>query len=480
MSRSRLEEALVLLCVGLGLFIVVIDVTIVNIALPSLARELQAPFATVQWVVISYTLMLIGLVPVAGRLSDIVGRKKLFIIGQLVFAASSLLAAQARSIEFLIFGRIVQAFGAALISSNTLAIISDTFPPGRRGVAMGIQAILISGGAAVGPSLGGFLVTHFGWPSIFFINIPIGILGAAFSYRLLPDHQLLKHGERLDWMGAVLCVFGLGALFLGLTEGAENGWSFAPVALMSFGAVTTAVFVWMQSRHAHPLVDLSLFSNREFAFGQLAGVLAMITLSGVQFLMPFYWQSLRGLDAQTAGLLMLPLPIAFMVISPLSGRFSDVFGSRGISTVGLSMVGLSLWLLTALDASTPVFGVIWRVFLLGISLGMFMAPNNNSIMSAVADDRRGIASGLLAMFRYTGQSLGVAIAGAIFNFSLRHAGNVGSGGQGLARVLSAIPPGGRLPADIGLSFSWGFQSVCWVYLPLVLLGAFLSSQRNRS
>ncbi|MEZ4752630.1 MAG: MFS transporter, partial [Bdellovibrionota bacterium] len=286
-------------------------------------------------------------------------------------------------------------------------------------------------------------------------------------------------GERLDWVGALLCVFGLGSLFLGLTEGAENGWSLTPVVLLVFGTLTTALFVWLQQHKTHPLVDLSLFSNREFAFGQLAGVLAMITLSGVQFLMPFYWQSLRGLDAQTAGLLMLPLPVAFMVVSPIAGRFSDVFGSRGISTVGLTMVGLSLWLLTVLDAETPIFSALWRVFLLGISLGLFMAPNNNSIMSSVADDRRGIASGLLAMFRYTGQSLGVAIAGAIFNFSLRH-GNVSSGGQGLARVLSALPAGGRLPAEIGLSFSRGFQSVCWIYLPLVLLGAFLSSQRNRS
>lgn len=162
------------------------------------------------------------------------------------------------------------------------------------------------------------------------------------------------------------------------------------MALLLFGVLATAVFVWTQGRRSHPLVDLTLFSNREFAFGQLAGVLAMITLSGVQFLMPFYWQSLRGLDAQTAGFLMLPLPVAFMVISPLSGRFSDVFGSRGISTLGLTLVGFSLWLLTALDADTPIFSAIWRVFVLGISLGMFMAPNNNSIMSSVADDRRGL------------------------------------------------------------------------------------------
>lgn len=406
---------LVLAAVALGLFMVVIDVTILNIALPSIQSEFHASTAAVEWILIGYTLTLTGLVPVFGRISDVIGRKRLFIAGVAIFGLASLLAFFSTSIVWLIGARLLQAFGGALITTNTLAIITDVFPAGKRGAAMGVQAILISGGAAIGPTLGGFLVTHFGWPSVFLVNVPISAIAATIAIIVLPPLKTHRTLEPVDWPGAGLILIGLGALLLGITKGSEWGWdSPAVLGLIAAGLILVILFIFREGRAKAALVDLSLFRIREFTAGQTAGLFTTMALASVMLLFPFYWQSLRGYSAQSAGLLMLPIPATLMLVAPFAGRLSDSIGSRGVASAGLCFVMASLFLISGITATMPVWEVITRLGVLGIGVGLFMAPNNNAVMSSVPPHHRGVASGLLGMFRYTGQSLGISFAGAVF------------------------------------------------------------------
>jgi len=457
---------------------VVIDVSILNIALPTLAEDMHASLAEVEWTLIAYSLLLTGLVPFFGRISDVLGRRRLFITGVLIFGGASLLAALAQSIIWLISARLIQAFGGALITSNTLAIITDTFPEGKRGTAMGIQAILISGGAAIGPTLGGFLVTHFGWPSVFYINVPISLIAATMAFRILPPLQTHRTLEPIDWAGAGLLLSGLGSLLLGITKAPDWGWASLRIeVLLAIGAILFVLFVWRELKTTYPLVDISLFRIRQFATGQAAGIFATVALVVVGLIMPFYWQALRGYSAQEAGLLMLPLPLTLMIVAPVSGRLSDRLGSRGLTTFGLTIMAMALFFISNITATMTIWQVLWRFAVLGFGLGAFVAPNNNSVMSAVPPQRRGIASGLLGMFRYTGQSLGIAFGGTVFaHFAAAGAMKL----EGLPSVgsLDAI---GNDPAALESfrdAFINGLSAVALASIPLVVIGIVLSFMRG--
>ncbi len=453
---------LVLLAVASGLFMVVIDVTILNIALPSISRDMQATMAQVEWAIIAYTLTLTGLVPIFGRISDIIGRKKLFLSGVSVFALASLFCAYSVSMEGLILGRVLQALGGAMITSNTLAIIADTFPEGKRGLAMGLQAILVSGGAAIGPSLGGFLVTNYEWHSVFLINVPIGFLSVIFAAFVLPPLKTHRRLEPLDWAGAATVLAGSGSLLLGLTLGPQKDWNDTVIVCLVCGALLYVVLFLMEKRHPHPLIDMNLFRIRGFVFGQLAGVCATISLAAMTFVFPWYWQGLRGLSAQEAGILILPLPLTLMILSPLSGKLSDRFGTRGVASVGLIILMLGEWAIAGIHLEMGYLDVIWRIVLFGAGLGFFLAPNNNAIMSSVSAHRRGVAAGILGLFRYTGQSLGVALSGVLFHFFSGH---------------SHLPDGSELSQQQAELFMRGMQGVALSILPLGALGLYFSWRR---
>jgi len=466
----------VLLSVALGQFMVVVDVTILNIALPAIATDLHASMAGIEWAMIAYSLTMIGLVPAFGRMSDVLGRKRLYIAGLAVFAAASGLAATATFIELLIAARVVQAMGGALITSNTLAILTDTFPAGRRGIAMGVQSILISGGAAIGPTLGGFLVTHLGWEAVFVVNIPVGVVGTLLAFVTLPP--LKKEGPRepFDTLGAALLTGALCGILLGATKGPDWGWTATTtLGTLGGGVGFLALFAARQTRFAYPLIDTALYRNRAFMAGQLAGTLAMISLLSLTFLMPFYWQGLRGLSAEHAGMLMLPLPLGIMVLSPVSGRLSDTYGVRGVATLGMLLVATGLTFMSQVTASTAIPDVLWRYTILGLGLGMFFAPNNNGIMSSVPGAHRGVASGLIALFRFTGQSLGIAVGGTVF---LHSAAAVAGEGQIDPSELARIGRDPHLFAALRGSFEAGFRNACLAALPLSLIGAALSFARG--
>ncbi len=444
-AEAELEQRnpwMILFSVALGLFMVVIDVSILSIAMPTLSRTMNASLEEIQWALIAYSVALTGLVPFFGRISDVLGRKRLFLTGLLIFSTASLLAALSPSILWLIGARLLQAVGGALITSNTLAIITDTFPAGRRGVAMGIQGIIISGGAALGPTLGGFLVTHFGWHSVFLINVPIGMIAALLAALVLPPLQSNRTLEPIDWIGAATLMVGMSTLLLGLTKGPAWGWSSPYVDLLiAAGLLILAMFLVHEMRTRFPLVDLSLFRNREFAAAQMAGLFTTLSLASLTFLLPFFWQGLRGYSAQTAGLLMLPVPLTLMVIAPLSGKVSDMFGSRGIATSGLLVVMAGLFMISRVTEATSVEQVVLRLMVFAAGFGMFIAPNNNSIMSSVPAANRGVAGGLLGMFRYLGQTAGIAFAGTMFALVVADSGVDG------VHLLSSLAAGGSSAPD---------------------------------
>ncbi len=472
---------LVLLSVGLGLFMVVVDMSILNIALPQIAGSLRADMGSIQWTLIAYTLLMTTLVPLFGRVSDVMGRKRFFVGGMAVFALGSLLAALSPSIHWLIGARLVQAVGGALITTNTLAIITDTFPAGKRGVAMGAQSILVSGGAAIGPTLGGFLVTHFGWEAVFYVNLPVGLVAVTLALKVLPPLRSHRALEPLDWPGAGLLMTVLASILLAITQGASWGWtSNAILGLAVVGAVGSSFFVWWELRARYPLVDLTLFRNRAFSAGQLAGLFGTVAFASMMFLLPFYWQGLRGLSAQEAGIMMLPLPLVLMVVAPISGRLSDGYGARALASTGLTIVAFALLLISRIDAGTPVWSVLVRVAVMGLGLGMFMAPNNNAVMSSVGAHRRGIASGLLATFRFTGQSVGIAFVGAVVGSLMR----AGTGVKG-----DALPSPDRFQAVAGDPIAFAALSDTFVHamhvaslaaIPFALLGVFFSLWRPGS
>ncbi len=463
---------IVLVAVALGMFMVVVDVTILNVALPTIARNMSAPLTSVQWSLIAYTLVLAALVPIWGRVSDVLGRKRLFIIGVIVFGAASLLAAFSSGILELVGARIIQAIGGSLITTNALAIITDAFPEGKRGTAMGIQAIMISGGAAVGPTLGGYLVTRFGWQAVFLVNVPVAVVAALFSVAVLPRIRSNRRLEPIDWKGAALLLSGLPLTLLGVTKGPDWGWGSPQViTLIVVGVVIMGLFILLELRTKYPIIDLSLFRVRAFAAGQVAGVFATLSLSSMMLLIPFYFQALRGFSAEKSGLLMLPMPLTIMIVAPISGRISDRIGARGVATTGLLFLMAGLFLFSRLEPSMPLWDVLWRFVVFGGGLAMFMAPNNNAVMSSVPPKRRGTASGLLGTFRFTGQSVGVALAGTVF----AAVAGISLSGFGGAH-LAASPAKVKAFQD---SFIHGLRAAAYAGIPFAAVGVVLSLLRGR-
>jgi len=469
----------ILFIVAIGLFMVIVDVTIINIALPEITGELNASLAALEWTLIAYALALNVLVPIFGRISDVLGRKRLFMIGLLIFASGSLLAGFSQSILWLIGARIFQAFGGALITTNVLAIITDAFPEGKRGAAMGIQAIIVSGGAAIGPTLGGFLVTHFGWQSVFFVNVPIGLIAVFFATLFLPPFRSNRTLEPVDWTGAALLMGGVTPLLLGVTKSPDWGWSSALVlSLIVGGLVVIVLFVLRQQHTRFPLVDLSLFRIRLFSSGLTAGIFATISLATLTLLFPFYWQGLRGYSAQTAGLLMMPIPFALMLSAPISGRLSDSLGARGIATAGLAVVMVGLFLISQITATMPLPQIVWRLIIFGLGLGMFTAPNNNSVMSAVPATKRGIASGLLGMSRYTGQSFGIAFGATIFVLFATAAGGFALNGLPSPMNMESAASDPAVQQAMSDAFIHGMHVAALCAIPLAGIGALLSLSRG--
>lgn len=429
MVYSKIREKpyykyLVLGNVALGTFMATLDGSIVNVALPTIAKEFQVGLGTLQWVVTTYLLTISSLLMAFGRLADIIGKNKVYAVGFLGFIAGSALCGLAGSEWQLVAFRVVQAVGAAMLMANGMGLVTSVFPARERGRALGLTGSVVAAGSLAGPSLGGILVNTLGWRSIFYINIPIGIIGFLAGIVLLPKDRDISANQTFDYAGAFLFAGGITSFLLGLSEGQRLGWSSASVAgLLALSVILTALFIFVEQKVRQPVIDLTLFKNRLFFAGNAAGLISFVTMFFALFLMPFYLDQVLALKPYQIGLMMTPFPLAMLVVAPISGWASDRIGPLYLTTGGLAIVTVALALLSTLDVNTPLWAVASRTGLMGVGAGLFQSPNNSSVMGTVPPPKLGIAGGVVATVRNVGMVIGVALAVTFFNIRfeyLRH------------------------------------------------------------
>src|SRR5450755_252665 len=382
------------------------------IALPNILADLHITFFTVMWVLMGYLLITTVLTPVIGRLADIWGRKRLYNSGFVMFSLGSLIAGLAQP-QFhgadLIFGRVVQGVGGALMVTNSTAIVTDAFRKGHVGLGLGINQIAGAAGFLLGPIIGG-LLTEASWRWVFLFNVPIGIFGVIWGIMRLrePARPVVK--QHIDWFGCITLTIGLTGVLLAITMVAFPMLSEAvTIAILVVGIVSLLLFAIFEPRIKEPIIQLHLFQDRLFTLANLSGLLNGIARGAVLFLLIFFLQGPYGQDPLRAGLMLTPFGLAFMIVGPISGRLSDFVGSRLLAPIGLAITVLGLFGLTTISPTTPYWLLSVYMVLMGGGSGFFTSPNTNAIMSSVRPNMRGAAAGILSMLNNTGQMLSIAI-----------------------------------------------------------------------
>ena len=419
--------------VGSGTFMSALDASVVNIALPVIGRDTGAGVSTLEWVILAYLITVTASVLVFGRLADIHGRRRIYMAGQLVFTLASLGCGLAGSIGWLIVARVIQAIGAAMIFALSPAILVAAFPRSERGRALGLQATLTYLGMALGPGLGGLLTQHFGWPFIFYINVPVGIVMWAVAYWSLSADQA-EDEQPFDPAGAAGMAISLSALLFALSKGGEMGWRH-PVIVTSMvvGILALAGLLIIESRLQHPALDLRLFANRRFSASIVAAWLCYICSASVSFLIPFLLISSMGLEASKAGLMMMAVPAAMLSVAALSGHLSDKVGVTLPATTGMLLMSVGISLLACCGVEQRRW-LLAGLAVVGWGAGLFTAPNNSAIMGAAPRNRQGVAGAMLAAARTLGFSSGVALAGLIYTHHL----GAGDAGEIMHAVRAAL------------------------------------------
>lgn len=430
-----------------GLFILMLDSTVVALALPSIRRELGASSEALQWAMNGYLLTIAILVITAGRLGDMFGRKRFFLGGMAVFAAGSILSGAAPNPAALVAGRVVQGIGAAPMLTLSLALVCNAFPDrGEQARALGIWAAVSALALALGPLAGGLLV-ELDWRAIFWMNLPVAALGIAVIAAAAPESTDPAAGTRIDFGGLALLSLGLFAVVLALVQ--VRAWGVGPaLALGIAGGLLLAGFLAFERRAADPLVELELFRNGPY-FGATAAAFALVgAYWAVMFFQPQYLQDARGHSAVLSGLMILPITVPMVFISPFSGRLIARFGARALMSAGMTLGTLGLLVLTRIDAGSAYPVLLVGYLLFGIALGFVYAPMSTAAMAAMPPEKVGIAAGVLAMNRLVAGALALAASGAIFHAVV--------GEEGFARAVAAstwVPVG---MCALGAVLTWRF------------------------
>ena len=445
----------VLVAVGTGTFMSALDGSVANTVLPVLTHVLHGTVAATEWVVTTYLLVTSALLLSAGRWGDLHGHKPMYLRGFVVFILGSALCGFATSIPLLVTMRVLQAVGATLLFASSPAIVTLNFPAHRRGQALGIQATLTYLGITAGPLLGGWLTSHYGWRTVFFINVPVGLLALALSRRFIPLDQPRRASGGFDIAGAVLFAAGLVGLLLALNQGHAWGWTSVPtLSLLAVSALTLARFIARERRVDAPMLDLRLFRDRSFSAASVSALLNFVSLNGLLFLLPFYLIEGRGLSAAHAGLIISALPLAMACVAPLSGSVSDRVGAGPPATAGMGLLAAGALLLSHLDPHAPFPTVAGMLALIGVGVGLFLSPNNSALMGSAPREQQGVAGGIRATARNLGNVLGIGLVGAVFNSVLAH----------------------HAPAPAGIFAA--FHAGLWVVCAASLLGAVTSGLRG--
>jgi EmrB/QacA subfamily drug resistance transporter len=420
-AHHRIEYKWIALSVTtIGALMAAIDSTIVILALPDMMVKLHADLIEMVWVIMAYILISTVFLLTFGRVADMFGRVRMYNLGFVIFTIGSALCGISQSATQLILFRLVQGSGAALMMVNSPAIITEVFPANERGRALGINGITWALGGIAGPLLGGVILAAASWRWIFYINVPIGIIGTIWAYRALHEMSKPKQGERFDPIGAITFSIGLVALLIALTLGIQYSWTSLPIlSLFALFVIMFIVFFIWERHPAYPVLDLSLFQNRVYNFSVLAAMLQSLAMFAVDFLIVFYLQGVRGYSPLTAALLLIPLPLVSAVVGPLSGLLADHIGARIPATLGVLLQAAALvWFITRLSPVTPYWELAVGLALMGLGGGLFWSPNTSAAMNGAPLPRLGIASATLATLRQTGMVTSFALALAVAAGSL--------------------------------------------------------------
>lgn len=396
-----------------GTFMVNVDSSVVNVALPVLQKAFMLPIATLQWIVTAYLLVITGILPVAGRIADWLGRRDVFLFGIAIFTLGSVACATSPDFWVLVAARVFQGFGGATIMANVMAIIALIFPSDQRGRALGLIGSVVAAGTLAGPPLGGILTALYGWRSIFWINLPVGIWGLWGAWRYLPrfPRDTSIHWRTMDWTGVALFMTSTSFLQFSLANlHRPLGW-----ALLGLTALSTWLFIRAESTVNHPLVPLRLFRNRVFSRNMIAGLAYWVLMMYPAFLIPFYLREELHLPVGLIGLSLVPQAIAMIIISPWGGRMADQHGVLRPGRIGLGFFLVADLAFGLLPAHPPL-AVIWFLLaLIGIGAGLFSSPQNSAVLNTVTKPDMGLASSLLATQRNLGRAIGVAFASIILS-----------------------------------------------------------------
>ena len=454
-----------------GSLMAAIDSTIVILALPNMLQNLHSDLVVMTWVIMSYIMVSTVLQLTFGRMADMFGRVRMYNLGFVVFTLGSVLCGFSPNASFLIAARVVQGVGGAMLTANSMAIITEVFPGEERGKAMGFNSVTWGAGSVLGPVLGGFILAVASWRWIFFINLPIGILGTLAAYLLLHDIEPKPRNERFDLLGALLFCVGLVTLLLGLMSSIGAGWlSPTVLGLLAVAVVSFAGFVLWERHFAYPMLDLRLFSSQHYTLSVLAATFQSLAVFAVNFLIIFYLQGVRGYDPLTAAFLILPLPVLTSAVGPLGGQWADRDRFHGATpaTVGLILQIISLVILIFLTPGTAYIVLACALGLMGLGSAIFWSPNTSSTMGAAPRNRLGVASATLNTMRNVGMVCSFALS--------------------LAVAAAAMPPAlvnevflgtvGHLPTSIANDFTSAMSDAFIASAVICVLAALCSVVRR--
>ena len=467
MNQGGDKKYVVFGALAIGLFASVVDHGSVIVALPSIAEDLSIELPSIQWVVIGYALVISALLLPMGRLADMLGQKRVYILGSIILMVGAAGAGMAPNLATLLLARIFQGVGAAMTQGTGMAIMTSVFPSHERGRAIGLLMTTVGVGAVAGPAIGGTVVDYIHWRAVFFVNIPLGVVGVVATLWVLRrwESERASRGSSFDWTGAFLSTGVLVALLLGLTLAVNRGWMAAPIlAAFVLSAGMFAAFIWWELRTDAPMFNLRFFRDRVFSCGVASGFFTFLGQSSVLFLMPFYIQNVLGYSPKIAGMVVMPGALCMAIMGSVSGTLSDKFGWRWFTVGGMICSTIGLVILSRVTETSPLWEVVIGLILVSGGMGTFYSANSSSVLSAVERESYGVVSGFLNLVRNSANVISLAIATTIVTVTM--------GSLGFEPSLEAV----RTNSVEGVrgAFTIGMRNAFYVLVALVIAAMAVS------
>ena len=467
-QKVRRSSRLILLSVCIGQTIVGLDQRAITVALPTLTTTFHTAFTTIQWTILIYDLVLIGLIITMGRLGDLFGRRRFYSVGFLIFVTASAFCGLSQTAGQLIFFRALQALGGSMIAANGRAIVSVNLPQQERGRALGLTSTAFHIGFLTGPSLGGFLIDTIGWRWIFYINLPFSLYGAYLAWRVIPETRA-KESVAIDIPGAILLLLTNGLFIYAIDQLPRIGWRHPGFLLtLSLSLLALIFLLRVERRSKTPILMLSMFRSRLFSAGIASLFLVAGTLSAINFLLPFFLQNLLGYSPSQVGWIIVADSVIIMMMAPLAGSLSDRFGSRLLCTIGCAVIAAAQFFLATLDIDASLIRIMFPLVVWGVGWALFNAPNQSSILGAADPEKIGAAAGMIATTARAGGAMGVALSATLFGYLLSAAG--------LSPGQMESPQTWRAAPEI---FMNSFSTTLYILTFFSLLALFASAVRGR-